>query len=203
MTRTGILGGTFDPIHSGHILLLRMAAEAFGLDERLLIPSGVSYLKKDRDVSSAEHRLKMCRIAAEEAGDMEVSDMEIKRPGATYTVDTVEELKRLYPEKELYLIFGADCLWQLDSWYRPEKILENAVIIAASRSGEDIRKLQQRAEILMRQLGGRIEVMEFPQIDISSTLIRERAASGLDISLMVPDGVKEYIMEKGLYRREQ
>ncbi len=187
MRKIGVVGGTFDPIHIGHMLLGEWAYEKYALDEVWFLPAGMPYFKRDRDVTPAEERLAGVEKAVGEFPYMKVCDLEVKREGRTYTYETVEELNRLYPDDRFFFIFGEDCLDTLESWREPERILAGAQIIAATRgAASDPEKMKEKASALMAKLGGVIEVMEFPAIDISSTMIRKRMAKGLSVRYLVP-----------------
>ena len=201
MAKVGILGGTFDPIHNGHLILAQEALEAFGLDKILLIPTGLSYFKEGTGVTDPMVRLEMTREAAKDNPRFEVSDIEAIRPGNTYTADTLAELKKNNPEDSYYYIVGADTLVMMSLWRNPQAIFEKAAIIAAGREeqvaaeglADEIRKLQEKYDVTILPLAAR-------QIDISSTDIRKRCREGKSIRYLVPDAVRWYIEQKGLYR---
>ena len=198
--KIGIVGGTFDPIHVGHLLLGLFAKEQLGLDEIWYMPAGMPYFKEGKKVSSRGDRLAMTRLAADEIPGAFACELELNRPGRTYTYETVEELNRSRPEDSFFFIFGADCLDQLESWRCPERILAGCTLIAAGRGAETDRSLlEDKAGILMKRFGGQIRVIDFPRLEISSTLIRERAAAGLSLRYLVPKAVEEYIREHALY----
>ncbi len=198
--KIGLAGGTFDPIHIGHVLMGQWAREVYGLDEVWFLPTGTSYFMGKTQTSDGTVRLKMTELALKGLEGMEACDLEIKREGKTYTWETVEELKVRYPDTKFYFIFGEDCLYSLEKWVHPEKILAGCDIIACTRGeGRSKEELEKRARWLMERLGGRIHVMDFPVLDISSTLIRERVAEGKSIHLLVPEAVEEYIREENLY----
>ena len=168
--KIGIVGGTFDPIHIGHLLLGQFAKEQLGLDEIWYMPAGMPYFKEGKKVSSRQDRLAMTRLAAEGIPGAFASDLELKRPGRTYTWETVAELKESRPEDDFYFIFGADCLDQLDSWRFPERILAGCMLAAAGRGAETDRSLlEEKAKLLMERFGGQIRVIDFPRLEISST----------------------------------
>lgn len=199
--RVGILGGTFDPIHTGHLILAETAYDAAELDRVLLMPTGRSYFKDGQKVTDPQTRLQMTRLAAAGTTHLAVSDMETNRPGRTYTADTVEELHKAYPEDELFYIVGADTLIQMHSWWRPERVFMLAHILVATRQDEtDTVGLAREIERLKAQYGARITLLPVRNIEISSTDIRERAAAGRSIHFLVPDAVERYIKEHGLYR---
>ena len=146
MKKIGFMGGTFEPIHVGHILLGQWAMEEYGLDEIWFVPTGLSYLKEGQTMLPADVRLELTRLAVEDIPGFKVSDVEAKRPGRTYTVETLEELRRDYPEDHFYFICGADSLEYMENWYLPEGVLSNCEIIAAFRNGSDTDHLKQVAK---------------------------------------------------------
>ncbi len=198
--KIGLAGGTFDPIHIGHVLMGQWAREAYGLDEVWFLPTGTSYFMGKKQTNDGAVRLKMTELALKGVEGMEACDLEIRREGKTYTWETVSELNTLYPDTEFYFIFGEDCLFSLEKWVHPERILGGCDIIACTRGdGCSREELEERARWLMEKLGGKIHVMDFPALDISSTMIRGRVAEGKSIHLLVPEAVEEYIQKEKLY----
>ncbi len=189
--RTGVLGGTFDPVHLGHLLIAEEARVSLGLDDLLFIPAGQPYFKTGQSVSEACHRMAMVELAVASNPHFTASDVEIGRPGPTYTVDTLTELrKRLGEDRDLFLILGMDSLADLDRWRRPEDILALSTVVGFARPGADVPNGGKR---------GRIQLLDGPQVDISGSDIRRRVAAGLSIRYMVPEPVEEYIYEHRLY----
>jgi len=202
--RIGLLGGTFDPIHNGHIALAEAARRAMRLDEIWLLPAGTPYFKKGRDVSPAADRLAMTRRAAAGLARTRVCEIEIRRNGDTYTYETIKELNRLYPADSFFFIFGADCLEKLPDWRFPERILAGAEIIAAARGELNDRiLLQEKADRLSESLGGKITVIDFPPVDISSSMIREKVRLREKADEYVPRPVASYIRRQGLYLNKE
>ena len=202
--KIGLIGGTFDPIHVGHLLLGEWTREQFALDEIWFLPAGMPYFKEGKKVSRREDRWAMTRRAVRELPGAKACDIELKREGRTYTYETVEELRAAFPQDKFTFVFGADCLDQLESWRCPERILAGCRIVAATRgASSDIEAMRQKAAALSERFGGSIEVMEFPVIEISSTLIRERAAQGKPLRYLVPEAVEKYALRQGLYREEE
>lgn len=189
----GVLGGTFDPIHIGHLLLGEAAREELLLDKVIFIPAGNQWRKEqvDRDIAPAEHRLGMVRLAIAGNPAFEASAIEIEREGPSYSVDTLAALRGEMPDARLWFIVGADALADMPNWYESERIFELASVCVAGRPGEDERTTAFR---------DRVTWLEMPEIEISSTAIRERVKSGRSVRYMVPDGVRDYISEHGLYR---
>ena len=203
--KKGILGGTFDPIHNGHLYLAENAYREFGLDLVFLMPANVPYFKTvTGHVTDASLRLEMTKLAAGEKPFLRVSDFELMREGNTYTAVTLESLKALHPEDELYFIMGADSLYKIEKWYKPEIIFSNAVILCAGRRDDAAEiSLDEKITQLKEKFSESkpdIRKMSCGNIDISSTMIREMISKGEDISSMVPRSVEKYILKKGLYR---
>jgi nicotinate-nucleotide adenylyltransferase len=203
MTRRkiGVLGGTFDPIHLGHLIVAEDLREKLGLGEVLFIPAGHPWLKlkEEKPISPAEHRLAMVRLAVASNPYFKVSTMEIERPGLSYSIDTVLELKaKLGAQAEIYFIVGPDALAELPKWKEPARLVELCQVVGIGRPGyakANLRKLE-------RSIPGasqRIMLVEVPKINISSTDIRKRVAQGLSIRYLVPEAVEKYIEEHGLY----
>ena len=208
--KIGLVGGTFDPIHKGHVLLGQMAREQFALDEIWFLPAGMPYLKEGKGVSPSLDRLAMTRRAVSHLPWAGVCDMELRREGRTYTFETVEELNAAYPAHEFSFIFGADCLDQLENWKEPRRILAGAEIIAAGRGrGADYAAMEEKAAALMQCFGGRIRILKMHQetrpagavsvLDLSSTQVRERVATGLPIEGMLPEVTEAYVKRQGMY----
>ncbi|MCM1325676.1 MAG: nicotinate-nucleotide adenylyltransferase [Bacteroidales bacterium] len=203
MRKIGIMGGTFDPIHIGHLALAQFAMDEEGLDEVWFVPTGCSYMKKDREVLSSAERYEMTRLAALGNPRMRCLDIEIKRDGYSYSYETLEELKKEYPGEEFFFLFGADCLFAIETWKHPERIFSNAKIIAAVRNGADIADMGSQIEKLRHKYGAEIKLLPFLNLEISSTDLRERVRNGKSIRYLVPDKVLYYIEEKGFYRNEK
>lgn len=199
MEKIGIMGGTFNPIHIGHLLLAQWAMEEAGLDRVLFMPTGNSYLKDKTEMLSGAERLAMTRLAVQDREGFLCSDMEVKRGGNTYTYETLEALRRVYPQTKLYFLVGADCLFSIENWYCPEKIFKQCVLLAASRGGTPIIELEEKRRELAEKYGADILLVTFPNIEISSTDIRRRCREGKSIQYLVPDCVREYILARRLY----
>lgn len=196
-TRVGILGGTFNPPHLGHLICGQEALIQLGLSRVIVMPNGVPPHKAGEPEPGPKHRLELCRRAV--AGDprFEVSAIEIEREGPSYTVDTLEQLHSLAPDIEPVLIVGADAAVGLPTWREPERILSLATLAVARRRGTSRRAVD---EALAGVAGGEhAEFFRMPRIGISSTEIRERVARGQPIKYLVPDAVASYIDEHRLY----
>ncbi len=195
----GIMGGTFDPIHIGHLAVAEQAREAIGLDAVVFVPAGMPVFKLDRAVSPAADRLEMCRLAVRDNPAFDVSDIEIRRGGRTYTVDTLRELKALLPENvELWFITGADAVASIVKWRESAAIAGLAKLIAVTRPGFPLTE-EKRAEI---EHAGNFDVayMEATALSISSSDLRARVAAGKSIRYLTMASVRDYIESHGLYR---
>ena len=193
------MGGTFDPVHHGHLVTAEEALWQFRLDEVVFVPTGQPWMKADRDVTDPEDRYLMTVIATASNPRFSVSRIEIERRGPTYTVDTLEELRaRMDGEVELFFITGADAILEIFEWKDPEELLSRANFIAATRPGYDIARFERRAPTSHPN----IAVMDIPALAISSTDIRRRVLEGEPIRYLVPEGVQTYIEKARLYRGE-
>ena len=198
-SRIGILGGTFDPIHYGHLAVADAARDALGLERVILIPAGRPWLKAGQSVTDAAHRLAMARLAVDGRRGFEVSSIEIDRPGPTYTVDTLAELRReLGEDATLHLILGMDSVRELRRWWQPGRLFDLCHIAAVSRPGARDVSPDEFAREFPTSVG-RLSVVRGPMLDISATDIRHRAAAGASIAELVPPAVEWYIFENGLY----
>ena len=199
--KIGVFGGTFDPVHVGHLIAAERSREVLELDQVLFIPAGQPYFKVDRRITGAPHRLAMVELAVESNPRFAASDMEIARSGPTYTVDTLEELRsQLGTETELFVILGVDSLRELERWHQPARILGMSRLVALPRPGmadADAGML----DAISPGSSSRVEVMDGPLIDVSASDIRRRVSQGLSIRYLVPEAVEAYIDEHGLYMR--
>ena len=201
--RVGILGGTFDPIHTAHLIIAEAAYDAFDLDEVLLMPSGHSYFKDSRSqkVLSPEVRYQMVCEAAADNPHFTASDFEIRREGNTYTYETLRELRRMNPDNHYFFIVGADSVRDILKWRNPESIFADCTLLAALREdGIPTEEFLREVEHLRKDYGADIHTLEIPAIGISSTDIRNRIKSGRTIHYLVPEKVERYIIETGIYR---
>jgi len=194
--RLGVLGGTFDPPHIGHLILGESAREQLELDRVLFIPAGVQWRKAGRAISEAAHRVEMVRLAVQDNPAFEPSAMEVERPGPSYTADTLEELAARHPGAGLYLILGQDALDDLPNWRRPERILELAWIAVASR---EVKDPLGRGGRPLPGLSARLIRIHMPVVQVSATDIRQRARDGRSIRYLVPAAVEAYIRDHRLY----
>jgi nicotinate-nucleotide adenylyltransferase len=194
--RLGVMGGTFDPIHHGHLLTAEEAAVQFGLDEVVFVPTGQPWMKERTNVSPAEDRYLMTVVATASNPRFSVSRVEIDREGPTYTVDTLRSIGETAGDAELFFVTGADAMLEIFQWKDPEEILSLAHFIAATRPGYDLTRFESEAPTRHPN----VSVMNIPALAISSTDIRDRIHEGRPIRYLVPEGVKSYIEKAGLYR---
>jgi nicotinate-nucleotide adenylyltransferase len=199
MADLGVLGGTFNPPHIGHLVMVGEALNQLGLDRVMLMPVARPPHKEAPEDPGADVRLELCRLAAEGDERIEVSDLEIRRGGASYTVDTLRALHESVPEHALTFIVGGDMAYSLPSWREPEAILDLARLAVAER--EEIRRehIAERLEPL--HAGDQVVFFDMPRLDLSSSAIRARVASGRPIRYLVPDPVAEAIEARDLYPR--
>ena len=199
--RIGILGGTFDPIHNGHLAIAAAVLRCLNLDRVMLIPAGKPWLKAEQHVTSPGHRLAMTRLAVEGRPGLEVSSMEVDRPGATYTVDTLAKLRHEFGEDvHLYLILGMDSIRELRRWRQPETLFAMCTVVAVSRpDSEDVSSSEIERDFPAAT--GRTISIRGPMLAISATEIRRAIADGRSISDLMPSSVERYIQDHQLYPR--
>ena len=191
--RIGVMGGTFDPVHHGHLAAANEAGHAFDLDEVVFVPTGQPWQKNDRELAPAEDRYLMTVIATASNPRFSVSRIEIDRPGDTYTIDTMRALRARYPAgAEFWFIVGADALSRLDTWREPEELLTLMRFIGLVRRGHELADNTLGAD--------QFSLLEMPALEVSSTVVRARVKAGMPISYLVPEGVVQYIAKRGLYR---
>lgn len=199
MNKIGIMGGTFNPIHNGHLILAEEAYEQLGLDLILFMPTKTPPHKDKASVLSEEHRVKMVSLAIHNNDHFELSYMELERKGITYTADTLTLLRDENPQIEYYFIIGADSLFAMMEWHKPERIFELCTLIVANRDDNDPMKLEEKAEEYRQGYGAKIKQILMPKIDIASGSLRQWVRNGKSIRYYVPDSVLEYIIEHHLY----
>ena len=199
--RLGVLGGTFDPPHVGHLLLAEEARLALGLGQVLFTPAGGPWRKAGQELSPREDRLAMVRLAVADNPHFAVSALEIEREGPSYTVETLTELRDQFGrETELFFIMGADSLADFPHWHEPQRILELARLAVAERpEPEDVALEEGLADDLARAMRERVIWLRMPLVAISASVVRERVRRGLSIRRWVPPAVEEYIRQHGLY----
>ena len=189
-SRIGIMGGTFDPIHNGHLVAASEVAWVYDLDEVIFVPTGRPVFKLDKHVTNAEDRYLMTVIATASNPKFTVSRVDIDRPGVTYTIDTLRDLRALYPDADLFFITGADAVAEIMQWKDVEQMFDIAHFVAVTRPG-------YAASTLLPE--GKVDMLEIPALAISSTDVRRRATHGEPVWYLVPDGVVQYIGKHGLY----
>lgn len=197
--RIGVMGGTFDPIHHGHLVAASEVADLFGLDEVVFVPTGEPWQKSGRPVSPPEDRYLMTVIATASNPRFSVSRVDIDRPGPTYTVDTLRDLRGQHPEADLFFITGADAISSILTWERWSELFTLARFVGVSRPGYELRIDEVSAQ-LSDWPPETVTLVEVPALAISSTECRLRSATGRPVWYLVPDGVVQYIAKRGLYR---
>lgn len=197
MAKIGLFGGSFNPIHNGHINLAISVKKALELDKVIFIPSGTAPHKSSGEYADAVHRIEMCRLAAEDFPGFEVSDFETKRTGKSYSIYTVQYFKKIYPDDQLFLMIGSDMLLSFDKWFKYKEILKNVTLAAVSRTGDDFALLNKTAEKLCRF--GKIIVVNNEAVVVSSTNLRKLIKNNEDLSCYLNRKVVKYIILKNLY----
>lgn len=203
MKKIGILGGTFNPVHTAHLIIAEAAREDAGLDDILFVPSGYSYLKDSSEIVPAKDRINMTGLAIEDNPHFALSTAEIDRGGNSYTCDTLMELKERYPNQEYYLIVGADNLFTMEEWKNPEVIFQNAKILAAVRGSKKRADMEEKIAELKEKYDADITLLNVRHVDISSSMIRGKIAEGRSIRYMLPEKVREYIIKNHLYEKKE
>ncbi len=201
MKRIGIMGGTFNPIHLGHLAIARRAQEQFALDEVLFIPSGVPYMKNLTEVLPAETRCEMTRLAIKDEPSFRLSTIEVDKSQNTYTFETLQDLKTDDPMAEYYFIMGADSLWAMEQWKNPQEIFLNCHVLAAVRDDKSPEDMDAQIAYLQDKYDARISLLGIDAMDISSSMIRNKVKDSLSIRGLVPEAVETYIYEHKLYHR--
>lgn len=201
MADIGIMGGTFDPIHNGHLLLGKQAYEEYGLDQIWFMPSGKPPHKTDHRVTKVEDRCEMVRLAIADYPYFVYSDFEVQRLGNTYTAQTLDLLRKAYTQHRFFFIIGADSLFEIEKWYHPEEVMAQAVLLVAGRDYEGApRTLDAQIDYIAQKYKADIRRLHCDEVDISSAELREMEARGKRLYKYVPKPVEEYIMARGLYQ---
>ncbi len=199
--RYAIMGGTFDPIHFGHLAAAEAVKEELHCDKIIFIPSGNPPHKKKRELSDTIHRYTMTVMAVNSNPNFEVSNIEISRNGYTYTLDTVKQLLDYYSDNvELLFITGADAILEVETWYKVEELLKLCSFVAVTRPGYDKSKLEQKLEYLESKYNSSLYSIDVPGLNISSTDIRKRVKEGRSIKYLVPESIEQYIYKNKLYK---
>ncbi|MDF9408320.1 nicotinate-nucleotide adenylyltransferase [Pelotomaculum isophthalicicum JI] len=201
MFKLGVMGGTFDPIHNGHLVAAEGARDELALDKVVFVPAGKPPHKPGHDIADPRDRYIMTGLAIASNEFFEVSSIEIERPGPSYTVDTIQSLMDRYPGAEIYFITGADAILDIITWKNFEKLLSLCFFVAASRPGYPLDKLRQKVSAFIEYPERKILSMEIPALAISSTDIRRRVLAGKTIKYLLPEPVEDYIARHKLYRR--
>jgi len=193
--RIGIFGGTFDPIHTGHLIIAEAIRTGMNLDEVMFVPVGSPPHKNGNNITDPHLRLEMVKLAIVNYPHFSVNDIEVKRKGRSFTIDTVNEFQELrqYRDDEFVLIIGGDNLLELEKWHKPDEILDAVETVVAVRPGFDLTRAKKK-------FVKKIQIFKTPLIDISSSKIRDMIHAGQSVKCWVPENVKKYIEEKGLYR---
>lgn len=198
MIRIGILGGTFDPVHIGHIEIAKSAMRQCSLAQVRVMTAGIPPHKRDKKTTPSRMRYKMTELAISGEAGLFADDYELKKSEYSYTANTLCELKKLHPEWDIYFIIGEDSLRDLHLWYKPEVIVRNCTLLVYPRkAGSNINDLKAMYE---EKMGAEIIIIDAPEIDVSSTEIREKIKNGESADGLLPEKVMEYIRETGLYR---
>jgi nicotinate-nucleotide adenylyltransferase len=199
--RTGIFGGTFDPIHCGHLILAEQCREACRLDRVLFVPAGQPPHKSDRQITPGKQRLEMVDLAIAGHASFTASNIELERPGPSYSVDTLEELARQNPDDELFFLIGSDSLTDLPYWYQPQRVASLATLVVATRPGNERPDVEPLRAVIGPEAVQRLleHLVEIPLVEISSSLVRKRVAQGQSIRYLVPRAVECYIEIHTLY----
>lgn len=199
--KIGIMGGTFDPIHIGHLMLGEFAHEIFSLDKVWFMPNGNPPHKKlDLINISVKHRVEMTKLAIEDTEYFGLELFEINNPEISFSYHTLEHFKHIFPNDEFYFILGADSLFSIDHWKEPQRLFNTCTILAAIRDDKGIEDMQEQISYLKSKYQVNIELLRAPLLEISSSVIRERAANNHTIKFMVPDSVALYIKANNLYK---
>ncbi|TKJ28918.1 MAG: nicotinic acid mononucleotide adenylyltransferase [Chloroflexi bacterium B3_Chlor] len=200
MRRIGVIGGTFDPIHYGHLAAAEEARVKMDLERVLFVVAGVPPHKLDEEITPVEHRLAIVSLAIASNTHFEISRVDVDRPGPSYTVDTISILqKRWGQDTEICFIMGLDSLVELPTWHQPKRLIQSCRLVAVSRPGVEIEIAELEASV--PGISSRVEIIDMPEMDISSTELQQRVRDGLPIKYQVPEEVERYIMEHELYRR--
>lgn len=201
--KLGVFGGSFDPVHYGHLLLAENCREACGLDEVWFVPAAVPPHKQDRDRASDDHRWTMLELAIAEIPEFRACDLELRRGGVSYTVDTLEYLQAARPDAELHLLLGGDSMGDFPTWKATARIVELATLAVVRRGGRPADDVRRWREELAKRTGVdvRCQAVEMPAWEVSSSELRRRAAEGRSLRFLTPPAVASYIQRERLYRK--
>lgn len=202
--KIGIYGGTFNPIHAGHIHILNAFIDVLELQQIIVIPTAQPPHKTAQTLAAGADRLQMCRIAAEQVKGAKVwvSDIELRRGGRSYSSDTLQGLQEQYPGDTLHFLMGEDMFLTVEKWHEAETVMRLAVLCASPRSADGLHRLREHAEVLQKRYGARTRIADIPYLPVSSTEIREKIRRGEDAVCLLPTGVLAYIKKRNLYQSE-
>lgn len=198
--KIGIMGGTFDPPHMGHLAMAECVKSVMALDEIWFIPTGKITYKNRDGLPSPQERLAMVSLAVEGIQDFSVNSMEVESREPRYSYQTMEKLTEEYPDAEFFFIVGADSLDYMDAWREPERLLRCCVVVAVNRTGITDRRMEDKKRLLEERFGARIVLVAMPPVDVSSTMLREALKRGEDVRKFLPEPVWDYISKNGLYQ---
>ncbi|MCL5780829.1 MAG: nicotinate-nucleotide adenylyltransferase [Firmicutes bacterium] len=199
MKQICLMGGTFDPIHYGHLVVAEEVRQKFGIQKVIFIPAARPPHKMDQEISEPHHRVNMTRLATASNRYFEVSTIEIERQGLSYTIDTVQEIKSIYKIETVYFITGADAVLEILTWKEAEKLLNMCTFIAATRPGYNLNNLKETLKSLPGEIFKKTLPLEVPALSISSSDIRQRVREGRSIKYLLPEPVEQYIKENKIY----
>ncbi|MDD3415989.1 MAG: nicotinate-nucleotide adenylyltransferase [Lachnospiraceae bacterium] len=199
--RIGILGGTFNPIHLGHLMIAEQAYQEYHLDKVWIMPSGISYLKKNCDILPSSIRAEMVELSIASNPHLELSTIEVQREGNTYTYETLEQLKREYQDTTFFFIIGADTLFSMEHWKNIDQVFSNCELLVSVRNDSSLEELTEKAAEYKVKYNGIIHMLHSPNIEISSGNIRKMVSNQKSIKYYVTEEVENYIMEHELYRK--
>ena len=200
MKKVGIMGGTFNPIHLGHLMLAENAYDFYKLDEVWFIPAADPPHKAGQPILDYYHRSRMTELAIENIPYFIKYDFEAQRAERSYTAETLRLLHKKYSDVEFYFIMGADSLFQIETWYAPERVMAQAILLVALRDHHSDEEMEKQIEYLKKKYDAHIQLMSMPGIDLSSNLIRQRTANDETIRFFVPEPLRNYILQYNLYR---
>lgn len=200
--KIGIMGGTFDPIHNAHLALAEAAYEQLSLDCVMFIPACQPPHKIKAGVSPADIRAQMVKSAIKDNPHFTFSDIELNRTGNSYTADTLTELHEQIPDAKLYFILGADSLFAIDSWSRPDEIMAKSTLAAAVRDNKSEEEMKEQINYLKKRYNADIRLLSFPDLDISSHELRHIRSENRSVRYLVPEEVNDYIVKNGLYLKQ-
>ena len=197
--KVGIMGGSFDPIHLGHLVVANEVLNIYNLDEIIFVPTG-NPPHKDKLRADSFHRYMMVYMAVLSNDKISVSDFEIRKNDKSYTVNTLKHFRQLYEDTDLYFITGADAIIELPHWHEAAEVIKLCKLVAVSRPGISMKEARQRIDEIENILGGTIEMLQVPMLQISSTDIRGRFEKGISAKYLLPESVEQYIMKNKLYK---